>query len=396
MRLFIVMICLWLGLFSLTVHAQLPDLKELKSYVFRVEADGCPSKPKKRALTGFKIAGISGLVTALHGVVGCDTIYVIDSKGKYKNSPYGGFKLGITLVDKDLTVLRGIEFEKGFPKADGIQLQPEISTEVLSNRQLILLSYPKVARNIRQNSFQTKIEPVSPLMNLVDIDALEAKFLSYRKSPVTSINVIDAIGSLNFGESGAPAFLVGDTDYYLVGVASGSVLLGHAWFIPINKKTFLNPSMANQEELDALKKRDVSGLRDFGRKIPRGVVGASFSGFGLFSSVWGISLRANARRLYENYQEYPNEIDFQNRFELTRAAAYSQVRSKGKWGTVLISAGLASLVYGAIQLIKELYEPPIQYNSIFRNSDNTKNRWKDRLDLSYDSGSFHLSIRIGR
>ena len=79
----LIFVLLFAALFyGYSVMAQTPS-----PHTYRIKAAGCIHEPTQRQLTGFRMKGKRGIVTALHGVVDCDSISAVtdDTSAPYFN-----------------------------------------------------------------------------------------------------------------------------------------------------------------------------------------------------------------------------------------------------------------------------------------------------------------------
>src|SRR5215467_7988160 len=74
-----------------------PQPRQLSPYTFRITAANCRSKMHpRRIFAGFRVKDQPGIVTALHGVVGCGEISATNTQGLLLNE-----SLQIVAVDLD-------------------------------------------------------------------------------------------------------------------------------------------------------------------------------------------------------------------------------------------------------------------------------------------------------
>ena len=77
-------------------------------YVFHVEAAGCKAPPDRRAQPGFRLRGQRGIVTALHGVVGCSQITARRAEGE--SQAIRGLTVELVDIEHDAALLRSPAF----------------------------------------------------------------------------------------------------------------------------------------------------------------------------------------------------------------------------------------------------------------------------------------------
>jgi hypothetical protein len=199
-----------------TVLAQPASI--LKDIVLINVGNGCsPSH-----LTGFHIRVKGkvgkdkvGIVTALHGVVGCKTIRV--SK-RYKN-----LKIVQVDIERDVAFLYSSELENYSPK-----LQTENSAEY---NGLYVVGHPLGIAQLRSDDLQIRQPPRQRLKNLIP-RGKHFKYLKHRDSPSLKIEVLSIEGNFLRGHSGAPVF---NAENKIVGVVNGGLGHGYSgivWAIP--------------------------------------------------------------------------------------------------------------------------------------------------------------------
>lgn len=221
----------------LTVYAYSP-------YVFKIVSDG-------KEQTGFIIQEKSGIITALHGVVGRQSITAQDTQGGH---PFKGLKITSVDIEHDLAFLTSGELNK---KKDGFSL----STQHSNYKSIKCIGYPL---NVPQQRIITHLDIHPPyrelLWTLLPPDLRSS--IQNRKSPDSSLEVLSIEGQLLPGCSGAPILNGKDQ---VVGVANGGLQIGSAisWAIPYDKKISWVPASSKQKELERLAKLEESALFSF-------------------------------------------------------------------------------------------------------------------------------------
>lgn len=212
--------------------------------VLLVEADECPSAPTARAQTGFVAAGVNGIVTALHGVVGCRHLTARQMSGSIK--PISGLRIISIDIERDMALL----------SRDGLALPVKgigmsyFSPTTLSKASV--LGHPSHMAGIHKMELEVGDPSLRRLGDLVPSE-LFAK-LQTRGSPSVTVHVISINDDLQAGHSGAPIL---DANGRVIGVANGGLAggtLGIGWAIPFQEIRWTSP--------------DERELRDLGLKSP--------------------------------------------------------------------------------------------------------------------------------
>lgn len=207
-------------LLSSSVHSQSPD-----PAVFRISASECKFDPDSRNQTGFWIQDREtvGIVTALHGVVDCDTI---EAENDY-NSP---FELEIIKVDmdRDVALLGGETLED--LSVDGLSIETGVEGLLDEDKDLFVIGYPVNLPTQRRTDL--KYLGLKKLINLIPEGSNILPSLSRRGSPSLNSPMLDLQGHLLPGHSGAPIF---NQDNKLIGVGNGGLQAGTieiGWAVP--------------------------------------------------------------------------------------------------------------------------------------------------------------------
>ena len=249
---FIFVILPFLIFFVFFIH--LP-VQAYNPYVFKIVSENCslcPDKGKK-AQTGFTVQGSSGIITALHGVVGRQSI---SAQHLGKNS-YKGLKIVSVDIEHDLALLSSRALEG---KKDGFKTpmrQPDY-TEIHST------GYPFDLPRQRPTS-QLDIHPpyIAPLWTLLPTNKSNLrKIIGDRNSPNYNKEVLQIEGQLLPGYSGAPVLNKNDE---VVGIANGGLGGGSlpiSWAIPYNKINWVS-KVSREQKLKNLARLKVSALFSF-------------------------------------------------------------------------------------------------------------------------------------
>jgi hypothetical protein len=192
--------------------------------VFEIIAYGCAAAPRDRRLTGFVVNGVSGIVTALHGVVGCR---VVNARGRTR----GFSRVEVEGVDvtHDVAVLRSAEVQNAL-NSGSIRPQrrgpvPAALSDVVALGYPIALARPHV-RDLKIEQREKRIQDLLPQGDPI------YNMLSRRRSPTPTTGIVSLNGFLQPGHSGAPIM---DSAGRVFAIANGGIRgEGIGWAIPID------------------------------------------------------------------------------------------------------------------------------------------------------------------
>lgn len=205
-------------------HATAQELNPLKvafgEYIFQVRADKC-EHGQAMGTTGFISREHQGIITALHGVVGCETIAIINTQHLFT-----GLSLHAVDFYHDVALLTSPKLKEFLQNNPSAGLRHFTNYGDIEHKDtLTSLGYPfgisqLIDEDIRfrpalDNSFDT------PLSNLIPPRDI-AKFRDCL-SPSTDENVYALAASVRPGESGAPIL---DDNGYVVGIVMGGLQEG--------------------------------------------------------------------------------------------------------------------------------------------------------------------------
>jgi hypothetical protein len=171
-------------------------------------------------LTGFKarVEGRIGIVTALHGIVGCRDLMAFNLRHTYRS-------LRVSRVDlaHDVALLSSADLER---ETDALQ-----TLAAFRDEQLRVIGYPQAL----QYQFSHRIEPhIPPFRRLYELlPASERGELQNRRSPSTRETVMSLSGAIQSGYSGAPVVTWQGS---VIAIANGGLRGGGAdigWAMPI-------------------------------------------------------------------------------------------------------------------------------------------------------------------
>lgn len=183
--------------------------------VIRIE---CPTQ--SRVLTGFKsqVDGRVGIVTALHGVVGCPDLTAYNLK-----DVYSGLRIAKVDLALDAAFLSSSALESG---SDALQ-----ALSTLQDEELRVVGYPQGLQYQFSHRVEHQIPPFRRLYEM--LPATEHNELKTRGSPDINETVMSLSGAIQNGYSGAPILT---WDGRVVGIANGGLRSGSVdigWAMPI-------------------------------------------------------------------------------------------------------------------------------------------------------------------
>lgn len=198
-------------------------LRAQSEHVFLIKAAGCRGGSPQRAQTGFRVLGVKGLVTALHGVVGCRLIAASDDSGEVR---WSGLRIVRADVGRDVALVTSDQLDAA-PDAGFTPL-----SEVPSSTVLAVTAYGHpYAMKIQADSWFAH-PPLRQLKDLVPPLPAVLNALSARNSPAPSTAMLRIQGSALPGHSGAPVLAAGGR---LLGIVNGGLYGGtvdRSWGVP--------------------------------------------------------------------------------------------------------------------------------------------------------------------
>ena len=116
----------WLGIlfvFILLAMSQTQALAiyESSPYVYRLKVAQCSQEPWARVLTGFRVQGKDGIITALHGVIGCESI-TARSDDKNNDNIFRNLTIQQVDIERDVALLWSADMEHA--PAGGLEEAP--------------------------------------------------------------------------------------------------------------------------------------------------------------------------------------------------------------------------------------------------------------------------------
>lgn len=225
--------------FARLVNASTSDSR----YVFHIEASGCQSLPLNRSQTGFRLQGISGIVTALHGVAGCNFITA------RQDSEHGQTFTNLILGFADRTHDAALLTSTSIRGVDGFQEAPHIPEGPM---EVWVIGHPSNVPGLHEMQLSVPTAGVRLLGDLVPPG--QFKTLQRRASPSVAARILSVNGDLQPGHSGAP---IVDGNRRVIAIANGGLAggtVGIGWGILLQDV--------------AWKDADQNAMNDLGRQSP--------------------------------------------------------------------------------------------------------------------------------
>jgi formylglycine-generating enzyme required for sulfatase activity len=215
-------------------------------YIYRLRISDCTHINDKKVeinQTGFRVEGIRGIVTALHGLVNCSKINAV-SEAPDAHQPQAAnlfTDLSIRQVDvsRDVALLSSSKID-ALP-ADGLA----ISDGQIDYEDLAVIGYPLGLQKQRPLAnvivlYDTTLEALIPPRYLTTD-------LIRRASPDLKVTVFSVQASLVPGHSGAPLL---DSNLSVIGIANGGLDEGRiemGWAIPYKELRWASKDAASAE-----------------------------------------------------------------------------------------------------------------------------------------------------
>lgn len=173
------------------------DNDSVKRFIYKIRASEC-EQGGERVLTGFFVPEEGGLVTALHGVVGCDNIRALNFENlKEDKDVFRNLSVGKADFELDVALLVSDEID------DFLRSNPGFGFKTSGGKtsRIRVIGFP-LDLGGHTETVNKRIEGVKPLVSLIPPSELEDFALC--QSPSLGRNVYRLEGTIRPGESGAP------------------------------------------------------------------------------------------------------------------------------------------------------------------------------------------------
>ncbi|MEZ4618058.1 MAG: trypsin-like peptidase domain-containing protein [Caldilineaceae bacterium] len=263
----LVMILLALLTLASTISAQSNYLQPIPA-IYRIKSDRCSFEPVARLQTGFRVEGQPGIITALHGVLDCETVSAVSGDSQ---KIINDLTIAAVDIERDVALLSSTELDQSPDEA--LVVSSLATTEILT-ASLHVIGYPLGL----DEQDMDEIESVRDIESLDAVipDEQETPEFIKRKSPDLGIDVLNLQVQLLPGHSGAPVL---DTEGHLVGVVNGGLHHGtvaRSWAMPWD-----NVALRSIDDTDVTKKLTVLRQKDI----------AAFGSFYTFSASTASEIR---------------------------------------------------------------------------------------------------------
>lgn len=196
------------------------------SDIFQIRCSS-QSDDSSSTLTGFCAEGITGIVTALHGVAGCKKLSAIQRHSDRKDVEFNDLNIIKVDIDRDVALLSS-KFKREF-SSKGLVIGPK---QTHRNKKISIVGYPLgIDEQLCSRKLRIRDRPRRTLYSLIPPGNIR-KSLKKRKSPNLDKEVLSIEGHLAPGHSGAPIL---DEYNQVIGVADGGLQEGKGeivWAIP--------------------------------------------------------------------------------------------------------------------------------------------------------------------
>jgi hypothetical protein len=223
-------------------------------HVYLVKVFKCAHEPAERTQTGFRVSGLNGVITALHGIVDCPEIRVQSKKGLLLFEP---LKIASVDIDHDLATITSQEL--GRKDLEG--LEPARDIQWASLRSVKVFGHPYGIAAL-ETTLNIRNPPLTGLKDL--LPPLDLEQIRLRGSPNHLIRVLNLQGTLLPGDSGAPIL---DSANRVIAIANGGLREGFSqicWAVPFQDIEW--EDVKSNSRLKKLEKSDVATLFAFETK----------------------------------------------------------------------------------------------------------------------------------
>jgi hypothetical protein len=184
---------------STVLTAQQPGPPSLDDTVavFQIQASGCRQGPSRQQ-TGFVLAGVTGIYTALHGVVGCKTI---DALRRQDALTFTGLKIEKVDIERDAALLLNTDLADAVNNGR-IRGQRSEQLSELTGRALVVVGHASATPHAFTSTLWT--DDIKKQILHVIPGGPQKTNLELRGSPLLTTRVLTHSGPLGPGHSGAP------------------------------------------------------------------------------------------------------------------------------------------------------------------------------------------------
>lgn len=214
-----------------------PDDENIGQHIFRIKAE-CESLPHLRFQTGARIQGYPGIVTALHGVIGCQNITAASDSSTLAVDLRILDNLEIIKVDiaRDIALLAPRDeaklklLEEPIAGLKPIASLPFMDCEQAKIFQVMLWGYPQPYVDLIHREGKVICSP--QLKQRIPAKHPQREALSNRGSPQLGISILDVDINAEHGHSGAPLLKTETNE--VIGIVIGGLSdtrISNAWAV---------------------------------------------------------------------------------------------------------------------------------------------------------------------
>ena len=211
--------------------------------IYRLIINDCQFAPRSRVQTAFRVEGVDGLVTALHGVAGCADIKALNDDDDF---PIEGLAIEWVDVQRDVAVISSPAL--GQAARASLKASDRYAPDDL---QVIGYPYGRTQQIATQDIINVAKEPLNHMIN----GPYRTRAFLERASPDVEIKVLNLQANVLPGHSGAPLLTA---DRQVVGIVDGGLeegAVGIAWAIPWEDIEWM-ASEEVEQEIDRLAQMD--------------------------------------------------------------------------------------------------------------------------------------------
>ncbi len=232
-------------------------------YVYRIKIDDCKFDPTARRQTGFRVEGIAGVITALHGVADCKRISAVSDDGQ---EIFNDLSIRQVDIERDIALLSSSYLDK-LP-SEGVVESTLTEAEILKVKANFRIAGYPLGLEKQDIDINIVIRDIESLDNVIPDDEEPANFIK-RGSPDIGISVLNVQAQLLPGHSGAPLL---DSNNGVIGIGDGGLrggTVGRSWAIPWHDVHLQSVELTEvKEKLDELLAKDPSLALSFSSTYP--------------------------------------------------------------------------------------------------------------------------------